>query len=1100
MLDPILRFALQHRMLVVLLTLLVGGIGGWSLLKLPIDAVPDITNVQVQINTEVTSLTPEDIERQVTWPIETGMAGIPGLDHTRSISRNGFSQVTVVFHDGTDIYFARQQVAERLGQARASLPAGSEPVMGAISSGLGEVLMYTVSFAHPRGAGATTAMGSPGWQPAGGYLTPEGQLYTTEVELAAYLRTVQDWIVAPQLKNVAGVAGVDSIGGYLKQYLIAPDPFKLIAYGLSLDDVTRAVQRNNQSIGAGYIERFGESFVVRADGRVSSIEDLAAVVISVRESIPIHVRDVASVGIGKEQRTGSASRDGEESVVGTVLMLLGENSRTVAKAASERLAMVAKSLPADVLVAEVLNRQTLVDSTIATVERNLFEGAVLVIVVLFLLLGNLRGAFIAMLAIPLSMLFAAIGMKYQGISGNLMSLGAIDFGIIVDSAVIIVENCLRLLGERQRSLGRLLTQKERLHEVFLATRQMVQPAVFGQAIIITVYVPIVLLTGIEGKMFTPMGATVIFALIGAFILSLTFIPAMVALLVRGKVAEHENAVMRVATHAYAPVIGLAIRWRWPVVGGAALLLAASAWLFTRLGSEFIPTLDEGNLAMHAMRIPSVGITQSTAMQLEVEKAVRRVPEVQVVFSKTGTAEMASDPMPPNVSDTFIMFKPNAQWPDPDLTRDRIIDKVLAQVAAVPGNNYEFSQPIQMRFNELISGVRSDVAVKVFGDSFTDMLPAAERIAAVMRTIPGANGVKVEQVEGLPALSIALRRSVISRLGLSVEDVQSSIATAIGGGSAGVLFEGDRRFEILVRLPEALRNDPEALRQLPIPLPADDSEVTADLPKLGNIMVPQPRFIPLGDVAELTFAEGTNQISRENGKRRIVVQGNVRGRDLGSFVDEAKQRIDRDIRLPPGTWLTWGGQYENLQAASARLLVVVPLCFLIIFILLFSTFNSVKYAALVFTGVPLALTGGIIGLWLRGMPFSISAAVGFIALSGVAVLNGLVMVSYINDLRKKGRPLEMAITEGSLTRLRPVLMTALVAALGFVPMAIATGTGAEVQKPLATVVIGGILSSTLLTLVVLPALYRLWHRKDQRLQDEEDDEDNEPQISSPLAGN
>jgi cobalt-zinc-cadmium resistance protein CzcA len=709
-----------------------------------------------------------------------------------------------------------------------------------------------------------------------------------------------------------------------------------------------------------------------------------------------------------------------------------------------------------------------VDSTIRTVKRNLAEGAILVIVVLFLLLGNLRGACIAMLAIPLSMLIAAIGMRHQGISGNLMSLGAIDFGIIVDSAVIIVENCLRQLGERQHRLGRLLTRQERLHEVFAATRQMVQPAVFGQAIIITVYVPVLLLTGIEGKMFTPMGATVICALVGAFALSLTFIPAMVALLVTGRVAEHENAAMRAARGGYAPVIALALRWRWAVAGAAALLLAACAWLSTRLGSEFIPTLDEGDLAMHAMRIPSVGISQSTAMQLEVERAVRQVPEVRVVFSKTGTAEMASDPMPPNVSDTFIMFQPRERWADPTLTRDQLIGRVFDRVAALPGNNYEFSQPIQMRFNELISGVRSDVAVKVFGDRYEDLLPAAGRIAAILQGIPGASGVKVEQVQGLPSLSIALRLAVISRLGLDVAGVQDVIATAIGGRGAGMVFEGDRRFDIVVRLPEALRNDVAALRQLPIALP------DAGAP---------PSFIPLGDVADLSFTEGTNQISRENGKRRIVVQANVRGRDLGSFVAEARRRIDGESLLPPGTWLIWGGQYENLQQAGARLLVVVPLCFAVIFILLFSAFASVKHAVLVSTGVPLALTGGIVALWLRGMPFSISAAVGFIALSGVAVLNGLVMVSCINHLRKRGLPLEEAIAQGSLTRLRPVLMTALVASLGFVPMALASGTGAEVQKPIATVVIGGIVSSTLLTLVVLPALYRLWHRADEMPEDD-----------------
>ena len=1091
MFDALLRIIVQQRLLVTLLCVVLGGIGAWSLTRLPIDAVPDITNVQVQVNTEVAALAPLDIERQVTWPIETAMAGIPGLDGTRSLSRNGFSQVTVVFKDGTDIYFARQQVAERLGQARESLPSGAEPNMGAISTGLGEVLMYTVAFGHPRGVGATPAAADhAGWQADGSYRTPEGQLLVSDVEQASYLRTVQDWIISPQLKQVAGVAGVDTIGGYERQYLVAPDPFKLASYGLSMHDLVTVLVANNQSAGGRFIERFGQSFVVRADGRVTSVGDIGDIVVVNRGGTPIHVHEVAEVAIGKELRTGSASRDGEESVVGTVLMLLGANSRAVASDSSVRLASVRASLPPDVIVDEVLNRQSLVDETIATVQKNLIEGALLVTVVLFVMLGNLRGALIAAMVIPLSMFLAAIGMLRYGISGNLMSLGAIDFGIIVDAAIIIVENCLRLLAEKQHHLGRLLTLQERLHEVFQGAREMVQPVLSGQAIIITVFIPIVLLTGIEGKMFMPMGTTVIFALIASLILSFTFVPALIALLCRGKVSEGDNWVTRIAKRAYAPSLGWALRWRWGVVSASVVLFVAAAWGFTRLGTEFVPTLDEGNIAMHAMRIPSTGITQSTAMQLQVEKAIRSVPEVQVAFSKTGTAEMASDPMPPNVSDTFIMLKPRSAWPDPTVTKLDVQERIEKAVGEVPGNNLEFTQPIQMRFNELISGVRSDVAVKVFGDDYDQLVPTAKAIAEALSQVPGGEDVKVEQVEGLPALSIIIKRPVIARLGLNVADVQDLISTAIGGTEAGVLFEGDRRFPLLVRLPEALRSDPAKLRQLPIPLPEQAAPEEGERPDQGLALVrpgiPEPRFVPLGTIADLTFEDGLNQISRENGKRRVVVQANVRGRDLGGYVAEAQERIAKNVQLPAGTWLTWGGTFENLKEARERLIVVVPAALAMILFLLFSTFNSVKYAVLVFSGVPLALTGGVAALWITGMPFSISAAVGFIALSGVAVLNGLVVVGHINHLRKDGRELTAAITEGSLTKLRPMLMTALVGALGYVPMALATGKGAEVQKPLAAVVIGGIISSAILTLYVLPALYRLWHRPDEPMDDDHDD--------------
>jgi cobalt-zinc-cadmium resistance protein CzcA len=1075
MLERVLRFAIEHRLLIVFLTIAVAGLGVYALQRLPIDAVPDITNKQVQINTEAPALSPIEIEKQVTFPIETALAGIPGLESTRSISRNGFSQVTAVFRDDIDIYFARQQVSERLGEARESLPPDVEPIMGAISTGLGEVYMWTVEYQSPHTV--TLTSGAPGWQQDGTYLTPEGQRLTTMLERTTYLRTVQDWIIRPQLKGLEGVAGVDAIGGYVKQYHIQPDPMKLVEYGLTFQEVIEALERNNVSTGAGYIEHKGEAYVVRADGRITNETQIANIVVGTRHGTPIYIRDVATVAIGRELRTGSASEDGAEVVVGTALMLIGANSRTVAAAVDSKMAEIAKSLPPHIRVKTVLNRSKLVNATIKTVEKNLLEGALLVIAVLFVLLGNLRAALITALAIPLSMLLTAIGMVRAGVSGNLMSLGAIDFGIIVDGSVIIVENCLRRLAERQHVLGRTLTQHERLHEVWVASREMIQPSVFGQAIIITVYLPILALTGVEGKMFTPMAMTVVFALIAAFVLSLTFVPAMVALCIRGQVQEKDNVLIRFAKWIYAPVLRLALRLRYVIVPLAIAAFVGALMLFGRLGQEFVPTLDEQDIAAHAMRIPSTALTQSTHMQLQVEKTISAFPEVAFVFAKTGTAEMASDPMPPNVSDTFIILKPRSQWPNPEEPKGALVQRIEAALEQVPGHNYEFTQPIQMRFNELISGVRSDVAVKVYGDNFDEMQTTASAIARVLQSVPGAADVKVEQTSGLPILSVHIDRTAIARYGLTVADVQDVVAIAVGGREAGLVFEGDRRFPLVVRLPEHLRQNLDVLPTLRIPLPHEENG--APPRRMASLSAAaaadRPAFIPLGAVARFEVAEGPNQISRENGKRRIVVQANIRGRDLGSFVAEAQQRIDTQVPLPPGNWLDWGGQFENLVAARQRLSLVVPLCFFLIFLLLFSAFNSARYALLVFTGVPLALTGGIVALWLRDMPFSISAAVGFIALSGVAVLNGLVMVTYINQLRLSGVRRDEAIMQGALTRLRPVLMTALVASLGFVPMALATGTGAEVQKPLATVVIGGLVSSTLLTLVVLPALYRIFAR-------------------------
>jgi cobalt-zinc-cadmium resistance protein CzcA len=1077
MLGHILRISIERRWAVLVLTLALALFGARALWNLPIDAVPDITNPMVQINTADASLSPVEIERQVTFPVETALAGIPGLDHTRSLSRNGFSQVTAVFHDGTDIYFARQQVGERLVAVRDRLPAAAEPRMGPITSGLGEVYMWSVAFAHPEGEGAPIADGETGWQRDGSFLTVEGERLDTPVARAAYLRTVQDWIIRPQLQSVSGVAAIDAIGGFVKQIQVEPDVRQLAAHGLSFAELIAALEANNLSTGAGFVEHHGESYVVRAAGRAESLDELRGIAVAEREGTPIRLADVARVTIGGEPRSGSATQNGEEVVIGTALMLLGANSRTVSAAVAERLTAVAPTLPPGVVATPILDRSELVDAVIRTVATNLFEGAVLVIAVLFALLGNLRAALITALAIPLSMLLTAIGMAATRTSGNLMSLGAIDFGLIVDGAVIIVENCLRVLGERQRALGRPLTTAERLVAVREASAEVRGATAFGEAIIITVYIPLLFLTGIEGKMFRPMAITVIFALGAAFALSLTFVPAMVALWVRGPVRERENPIIALAQRLYAPTLRLALRLRWPVVGAAVATCVAAVWLFGRLGQEFVPTLSELDLLVHAGRIPATGIEQSTRMQRELESALPAFPEVQRVFSRTGTAEAASDPMPPYLSDTFIILKPRQQWPDPDDTKEDVRRRIAAALGEIPGNRYEFTQPIQMRFNELIAGVRSDLAVKVFGDEFEVLQPVAERVAAALRAVPGAADVKVEPVRGAPLLSIAVDRDAIARYGLSVADVHGVIAAGVGGRHAGQFFEGDRRFDVVVRLPEAARQDLGVLERLPVLLSHED-QPAGGLALGGDDLGRAPlRYVPLGALAELRLEDSPNQISRENGKRRIVVQANVRGRDLGSFVAAAQQRVAAEVALPPGSWLEWGGQYESLLDAQRRLSIVVPLCFVAIFLMLFASFGSAADAAIVFSGVPLALSGGVAALWLRDMPFSITAAVGFIALSGVAVLNGLVLLTFIRQLRAAGAGLEEAITRGALTRLRPVLMTALVASLGFLPMALATGTGAEVQRPLATVVIGGLITSTALTLLVLPALYRIvWGRK------------------------
>jgi cobalt-zinc-cadmium resistance protein CzcA len=1047
MISRILALSIQNRWLIVLTSLGFIVLGAWSLTRLPIDAVPDITNKQVQVNTTAFALSPAEIEKQVTFRIETALAGIPGLDNTRSISRNGFSQVTAVFAEKTDIYFARQQVNERLLEVRPQLPPGVEPKMGPISTGLGEIYMWTVTF-------------TPEALKAGAYVTPEGATLSTEVEQGAYLRTVQDWIVRPQIKSVPGVAGVDSIGGYIKQYQVQPDPMKLVAFGLSFADVTKAIEANNASRGANVIERNGESIVVRTGGRLQNLADIGEVVVSTRGAVPVHVRNIAQVAIGGEIRTGSASENGREVVVGTALMLIGSNSRTVAKAVDAKLNLVRRALPAGIEIQTVLNRTQLVDATVETVGTNLGEGALLVILVLFAMLGNFRAALITALVIPLAMLMTAAGMLQARISANLMSLGALDFGLIVDGAVIITENTLRHLAEKQKAMGHALSISERLETVQAAAEEMIGPSVFGQAIIILVYVPLLTFSGVEGKMFEPMALTVILALAAAFVLSLTFVPALIAIFITGRVSEGDNAAIRRLKEIYRPVLARTVKRPFPVLLGAIGLFAVAVFLFLRLGQEFIPTLDEKNVAMHALRIPSTSLTQAQAMQFDVERKISVLPQVAFVFSKTGTAEIASDPMPPNASDTFIILEPQARWPDPKLTKDELLEQIEKAARELPGNNYEFTQPIQMRFNELLAGVRGDVAVKVFGEDFEPLLRAANQAAGILRATRGAADVKVEQANGLSVLEINVDKAAIARRGLNLTAVQEVIGAAIGGLDAGVVFEGDRYFEIVVRLSETVRNDLDALKNLPVSLPG-----------AGNVAL----TIPLGQLATFGLSEGPNLISRENGKRRVVVTANVRDRDIASVVNEARSQIEAQVKLPPGYWMAWGGQFENLTAARQRLAIVVPACFVLIFLLLMRALGSARDALLVFSAVPLALTGGVLALSLRGLPFSISAAVGFIALSGIAVLNGLVMLTYIKQLTVRGYDKLEAIRKGALTRLRPVSMTALVASLGFVPMALATGTGAEVQRPIATVVIGGLISATLLTLFVLPALYARFGR-------------------------
>ncbi|ENW97732.1 efflux RND transporter permease subunit [Acinetobacter sp. NIPH 298] len=1030
--DRLIQFAIKNAIWVMLFVMTWIAIGVWSYQKLPIDAVPDITNTQVQINTQANGYTALEVEQRITYPIETAMAGIPDLEQTRSISRYGLSQVTIIFKDGTDIYWARQLINQRLQEADGQLPDAVDPVMSPVSTGLGEIYQWVVK----AKAGAKKEDGTP---------------YS-----AMDLREIQDWIVRPQLQRVKGVAEINSIGGYNKTYIVSPDLKRLQQLQISLTEFQTALQENNENRGAGFIEENGQQLTVRVPGMLSTIEDIQNITVSIKNGSPIRVSDVSTVAIGHDLRTGAATYNGEETVLGIAMMMMGENSRTVAQAVDAKIQEIQSTLPKGVEIETVYDRTTLVNKAIKTVQKNLVEGAILVIVILFIFLGNFRAALITACVIPLSMLFTLTGMAQQNISANLMSLGALDFGIIVDGAVVIVENCIRRLAEAQHHAGRLLTRQERFKEVFLAAKQARKPLLFGQAIIMVVYLPIFALTGVEAKMFHPMAMTVVMALLGAMILSVTFVPAAVALFITGEVKEKESRWMQTLKGKYQQILDWAYQFKMVVVTFAISILVLTGVLITQIGSEFAPQLSEGDFAVQQMRSPSTGLEQSLRMQENTEKLIlKNFPEVKAVFARTGTAEVATDVMPPNISDAVILLKPKDQWKNPKESIDALRARMQAFLETIPGNNSEFSQPIELRFNELISGIRSDVGIKVFGDDMNVLDTQAQAIAQKVQKISGATAVKVEQTSGLPVLNVDINNALAAQYGLSVKTIQDVVAASVGGQNVGQILQGDRRFDFEIRLPDDQRTA-QNLAQLPIQLPN------------GGL-------IQLQDVAKVETISGMSQVGRENGKRRVIVTANVEGRDLGSFVQELQTTLKQQP-LPAGYWLEYGGQFENLASAAARMQIVIPLALIAIFTLLMAVFHNFKESLLVFSGVPFALSGGLVALWLRDIPLSMSAGVGFIALSGVAVLNGLVMLSFIKELREQF-DLHIATWQGAVLRLRPVLMTAFVASLGFIPMAIATGTGAEVQRPLATVVIGGIISSTLLTLVILPVVYRWMNERD-----------------------
>lgn len=1053
MIAKILQVSIQYRYLIVFLTLAIALFGLFSLKNLPIDAVPDITNNQIQINTVVQGLTPEQIEKKVALPIENALKGIPGLESTRSLSRDGFSQTTAIFEDHINVYFARQQVNERLAEIRSDLPSGADPQMGPISTGLSEIYFWSLDFDPSR----IVPSSHPGLHANGSYLTPEGILLTTDKEKLGYLRVIQDWVVKPQLQGIKGLAGVDSIGGYILQYQVEPYLDRLKYLQISLFELIEAIENNNLAIGSGFLEKKGEAILVKADARIQSLNDLGNVVITYKNERPIFLKDVANVTLGEEARSGSSSINGTETVIGTAMMLIGENSRSVANEVNSKIQDVSNSLPESIVITPLLNRMKLIDSTISTVASNLSEGALLVVVILFLMLGNFRAALITACVIPLAMLMTAIGMIQSSISGNLMSLGAIDFGLIVDGAIIIAENCLSRLALKRKELGRGLALDERLNEVMLASKEMIQPSVYGQGIIMLVYLPLLALSGVEGKMFQPMALTVLFALASAFILSLTFVPAMVALFVKEPKEEKGSFALHAMKQKYQSILENALRNPKLVIALASFAVLSACALFTTLGQEFAPTLDEQDIAVQATRSASTSLAEATKMQLAVEKSLLMFPEVEKVFSKTGTAELASDPMPPDASDTFVILKERKHWPNPALDKMELIEAMDEKLSKHTGSSFEFTQPIQMRFNELIAGVKSDVAVKIYGDYLPVMEATAHKIASVIRKIPGARDVIVDRVEGSPELTFHVNREASARYQISVKDILELLQIAVNGVKAGIVYEGDRQFNIVVKLNEKERQNFSALQNLPL-------------------FFTNGNFVPLKAVSSPLETTGIGVVNREQGKRMLSVEANVRGTDIGSFVDKAKSAVHAKVKIPPGYWIEWDGQFKHLDSAKERLLIIVPLCLLSIIVLLSLAFHSLKDALLVFTGVPLALSGGITALAIRGLPFSISAAAGFIALSGIAVLNGLVLITCIRQLMGKGEAPYSSIVTGSVMRLRPVLLTALVASLGFIPMALATGAGAEVQRPLATVVIGGLISSTLLTLVVLPSLLLLSEKK------------------------
>ena len=1029
--ERIIQFSIQNAIWVLLFACTWIAVGIYSYQKLPIDAVPDITNTQVQINTQAKGFTALEVEQRITYPIENAMAGIPDLELTRSISRYGLSQVTIVFKDGTDIYWARQQINQRIQEAQSELPAQIAPTMSPVSTGLGEIYQWVLK-ADPNAK------------------KPDGTAYTP-----MDLREIQDWIVRPQLQRVKGVAEVNSIGGFEKTYVVSPDLNRMQQLNISLEQLQQALAQNNENRGAGYIEDNGQQLTVRVPGAFNGLSDIENTMLGSPNGSPIRVGDIAQVSIGHDLRTGGATYNGKETVLGIAMMAMGGNSRTVSKAVDAKLQDIQNSLPKGVVIETVYDRTTLVEKAIKTVQKNLVEGAILVIIILFLFLGNIRAALITACVIPLSMLFTLTGMAQKNISANLMSLGALDFGIIVDGAVVIVENCIRRLAHTQQLLKRPLTQSERFKEVFLAARQARRPLIFGQLIILVVYLPIFALSGVEAKMFHPMALTVVLALVAAIILSITFVPAAVALWVKGDIQEKESRWMLWLKAKYQQTLDISYQYKAVVLTFALCLLVITGFISTKLGSEFAPQLSEGDFAIQQLRSPSTGLEESLRIQENTEKLLlKSFPEIKAVFARTGTAEVATDVMPPNISDGYIMLKPRSEWPNPKESLDELRGRMVTYLATIPGNNSEFSQPIELRFNELISGVRSDVGVKIFGDDMNVLNTEATKISKIIQQISGSSAVKVEQTSGLPLLNVEVNKTLAAQYGLSVRSIQDLVATSIGGQSVGEILEGDRRFDFVIRLGEQDRSV-ASVSQLPI-----------QLPNGGSIL--------LSDVAQVSTIEGINQVSRENGKRRVVVTTNVEGRDLGSFVSDVQTQL-KAYTLPSGYWIEYGGQFENLASAKARMQIVIPLALITIFILLMAVFHNVKESLLVFTGIPFALTGGVLFLWLRDIPLSMSAGIGFIALSGVAVLNGLVMLTFIKELRDK-YPVHKAVWQGAILRLRPVLMTACVASLGFVPMALATGTGAEVQRPLATVVIGGIISSTLLTLVLLPVLYRWINEK------------------------